>query len=177
VQKGLQTPSVSRNCFRSSKALSKMPRFAPPSPSAASWSCSTGRLAGTSWLGREAKAGPFAASTNDSGEVVGLAVRLGERLRRDGVPLRKMRRDDYRASAVGSAATGPLESAKPRTAGESLEDGGPAQCHARTRYRSHPKRRTERSGLEPTSGPRSPRWTTRWNGLPKQERCSAQYAG
>ncbi len=48
-------------------------------------------------------------TTNDTGEVVGLAVRLGERLLAGRLPLREVRRDDHGAAAGDGPAAGLVE--------------------------------------------------------------------
>ena len=89
----------------------------------------------------------FAATTNDTGEVVAVAVRLGERLWRDG----------FRYSKCGVMITEllprpsgnrPMGRAGPGSQGTSLESHGQAQCHPRARHRPHPRCRAEGCRLE-----------------------------
>ena len=46
-----------------------------------------------------------------------------------------------------------MERAGSLSGGASLENGGPAQCHAQAGYHSHPERRREGCGLEAAGGP------------------------
>ena len=93
----------------------------------------------------------FAETTNDTGEVIALAVRLGERLWRDGFRYSKcgvMITELLPETIRQPALWGELD----RDRRESMEGHGQAQRHPRARYSTYPRRRAEGCRLEAQSG-------------------------
>ena len=94
----------------------------------------------------------FPETTNDTGEVVSLVVRLGERLWRDGFRYSKCGVMITELLPETHPATCPLGRAGPGSTGTSMEGHGQAQRHSRARYRPHPRRWAKGCRLEVQGG-------------------------